>query len=321
MPYVSIIVPVYNVLPYLCRCVSSLTGQSFDNIELILVDDGSTDGSGELCDILARDDPRIRVIHKQNGGLSDARNCGLDAARGDYITFVDSDDFVTSDYVRYLLSLFGYSPKSNVAACAHFVVRDKKCKVSTRFSGRTVLCRRDVYRHLLYHDIVDVCAWAKLYRKSVFDSLRFPVGRLYEDTYLFSDVMSRTESIVFGGRPQYFYIMREGSIVNGGFCDTRLEYLDATERLVGNIMSDPSLERGCIRRLSHARLSVFRYMENCGDEYLAFRRRLRRQILATAPSVLFDKNTPSRHRIALLLITLGTSPFYYGWRIYERVRG
>lgn len=319
MPYISIIVPVYNVEKWLERCILSLVSQSYDNIEIILVDDGSTDNSGSICDKYAALDARIRVIHKQNSGLSGAKNAGLDAAEGDFITFVDSDDFVTTDYVKYLLSLFDICPESNVCACAHFIVKDGACRVSTDYADKCVLPRKEVYKYLLYHDRVDVCSWAKLYRRQVFDSLRFPVGKLYEDTYLFCDVMSKSRFMVFGGRAQYFYIKRVGSIVSGGFNKSRLDYLDATEHLVNGI-TYPDLHRGCVRRLSHARLSVLRYMENCKREYLPYRKRLKRQILDTAPCVLFDKNTPKRDKAAICLLFFGTAVFFRGWRTYERLR-
>ncbi len=320
MSKVSIIVPVYNVEQYLDRCVQSLVNQTYTDIEIILVDDGSPDSCPKMCDDWAGKDTRIRVIHKQNGGLSDARNAGIDVATGEYLTFIDSDDYVKDTYTEYLMSLFSHSETAKVTACNHYIIRGEKQTKNAEFEGVAVFDRKTAFENVLYHDRVDVSACMKIYHRSVFETLRYPVGRQYEDTYVFGDVLNMTEEFVYGGTPQYYYFQREESIVNGGFSQYRLEYIDAVERLVDAAKKYPDLTDGCIRRLSHARLSVFRYMENCDKQYFDLRKKLRRQILVTSKQVCSDPRTPKRDKVALLLLKLGIKSFFIAWRIYGRIR-
>ncbi len=320
MSKVSIIVPIYNVEQYLERCVQSLVNQTYNDIEIILVDDGSPDSCPKMCDDFAAGDPRIKAVHKQNGGLSDARNAGIDAASGEYLTFIDPDDEVTTTYVEYLMSLFSHSDTAKVTACNHYVVRNGKETVDSEFTGVAVYDRKTAFEKVLYHENVDVSACMKIYHRSVFDTLRFPKGKNYEDTYIFGDVLNKTETFVYGGEPQYYYIQRDDSIVNGAFSEKRLQFIDSVERLVDFAKQYPELSGACIRRLSHARLSVFRYMENCDKKYFDLRKKLRREILATAKIVSADPRTPKRDKLALMLLRLGIKPFFIAWRIYGRIR-
>ena len=320
MSKVSIIVPVYKVEQYLDRCVKSLINQTYTDIEIILVDDGSPDACPKMCDDWAKKDARIRVEHKQNGGLSDARNAGIDVATGEYLTFIDSDDYVKQTYTEYLMSLFSHSKCAKVTACNHYIVRGDKQSKNAEFEGVAVFDRKTAFENVLYHDRVDVSACMKLYHRSVFETLRYPVGKQYEDTYLFGEILNMTDEFVYGGTPQYYYIQRDESIVNGAFKPYRLEYIEAAERLVDFAKAYPDLTDGCIRRLSHARLSVFRYMENCDKEYYELRKKLRRQILATSAVVLANPRTPKRDKVALLLLKLGIKPFFIAWKIYGRIR-
>ena len=319
-PLISVIVPVYKVEQYLDRCVESVLSQDFNDFELILVDDGSPDRCGELCDGWARKDGRIRVIHKQNGGLSSARNCGLDHAEGAYVSFIDSDDWVKKDYLSYLLSLF--EDGCSVTACNHTVIRNGKGKNNSDAErGKVVLTRRQAFEEVLFHGCIDVSGWGKLYKKEVFDGIRYPEGRLFEDTYLFGDILKRTERVVFGSVPCYLYEMHGGSIVNKRFTEKNLQYIEAAERLSALALEeDPSLRTGAVRRVSHAKLSVLRYMENCDEKYVQLRGKLREEVLKDAPQYIKDPRTPKRDRIAVGLLRLGTGPFYFGWNLYGIMR-
>lgn len=320
MPKVSIIVPIYNVEKYLDRCVESLVNQTYTDIEIILVDDGSPDACPKMCDKWAKKDARIKVVHKQNGGLSDARNAGIDAAAGEYLTFIDSDDYVKDTYTEYLMSLFSYSKSAKVTACNHYIIRDEKQIKNAEFDGVVVFDRKTAFENVLYHDRVDVSACMKIYHRSVFDTIRYPKGRRYEDTYVFGDILNTTEEFVYGGTPQYYYFQRDESIVNGEFSHHRLEFIESVERLVDACKKYPEFSDGCIRRLSHARLSVLRYMENCDEKYFELRKKLRGEILATANMVLNNPRTPKRDKAALLTLKLGIKPFFIAWRIYGKVR-
>ena len=162
-PKISVVLPIYNVKKYLETCVKAMTGQTYQNLEIILVDDGSPDGCPALCDELAKTDKRIRVLHKENGGLSDARNAGTQIATGEYITFVDSDDVVTETYVEYLYSLvekYG----CDMSLCTHTVVFEDGKKIPYGDGTDEMLDAKECLRRMLYHDVIDTSAWAKLYR-------------------------------------------------------------------------------------------------------------------------------------------------------------
>lgn len=217
---ISVIVPVYNVLEYLDRCISSIVCQSYENLEIILVDDGSTDGSGDICDSWGRRDPRIKVIHKVNGGLSDARNAGIDVASGEYISFIDSDDFVLKDYFQYLYDLI-VSVNADMSVCQVINVdeSDKTIHEPGLTVDKVIRGNTQCMDAFLSDASIDTTAWRKLYRKSLFSdsAIRYPVGRYHEDVFTTYKLVARCEVIIVGHRGLYAYRQRVGSIINSTF--------------------------------------------------------------------------------------------------------
>ena len=319
-PLISVIVPVYKVERYLDRCLKSILKQNLDDYELLLVDDGSPDNCGKMCEAWAERDPRIRVFHKQNGGLSSARNCGLDHAKGSYISFVDSDDWVADNYLSYLYGLF--EEGCSMTACNHTILRNGKSKRNCDImTAKRTLCRNEAYEEVLFHGCLDVSGWGKLYKKEIFDDLRYPEGRLFEDTYLFGDILNRTKTVVFGNQSCYYYEMHEESIVNRAFSKRNLQYIEAAKRLGRLAVEEtPDCKTGAVRRVNHARLSVLRYMEKCDRKYLPFRNKLRKQVLKEAPLYIRDPRTPRRDKIAVSLLRMGMGSFYFGWNLYGKLR-
>lgn len=322
MPLISVIVPVYKVEPYLRRCIDSVLAQDWKDFELILVDDGSPDRCGIICDEYAERDSRIRVIHKQNGGLSDARNAGIDAARGDCLSFVDSDDYIAPAYLSYLYALLKSAENCKVSQANHYIVREGKTALNSPGNGTVILTQGQAFEAVLYHDRVDVSAWGKLYERSVFDVLRFPVGKLYEDTFLFGSILLQTPVYVYGGEAQYYYVRRKDSIVGKAFSKNNLDYIEAVNELTKiAIQVYPGLKKACDRRRVHASLSVLRYMEHCPQAYRTARDQLRNEALKLAPEVCALPGTPKRDKIALFLLKSGYFPFYQGWKLYTQFRG
>ena len=173
LPLISVIIPVFNVEDYLEACVNSVISQSYENLEIILVDDGSTDRSAKLCNSLAVKDLRIKTLHKPNGGLSSARNYGIDSATGDYITFVDSDDTITPDAISTLYSLV--NQHNTLISMATF---NNRCRSRNRI---IILPGIDAASRMLYQNDMDSSAWNKLYHSSLFQKHRFTEGIYYED--------------------------------------------------------------------------------------------------------------------------------------------
>lgn len=314
--------PVYNTVQYLSSCIRSLIGQSYQNIELILVDDGSTDGSGELCEEWAHTDHRITVYHQRNGGLSCARNSGLDRMNGEYVSFVDSDDYVSKDYISYLYSLFAQSESCTITACNHYIVRNRH--IQRNWNGENGCCvftRREAMEEALYHGCIDVSAWAKMYKREVFSTLRFPVGRIFEDTWLFGDLMQTTETVVYGNQCCYFYVCRNQSLAHGDFSPVKLQYIESAQKLADDAVKiSKDLSRAGIRRVNHARMSVLRNMENSGKEFKEKREELRRSVLQDAKQYLNDSRIPRRDKAGILLLRLSLKAYYKGWNAYDRYR-
>ena len=217
---VSIIVPVYNVERYLSFCMESLLSQTYDNIEIILVDDGATDSSPDLCDRYAAEDKRVLVVHKPNGGLSSARNAGLDVAKGAYIAFVDSDDYVDPRFIEVLHNAIA-SSDADMSVCAIGVVDESHRNLATFELEPGVMSQEDFWGRYFVKGSsavpeganAAVVAWNKLYSRSIFSTLRYAEKRLYEDEYILCDVVSRCERIVATPDVLYFYLQRTGSIM------------------------------------------------------------------------------------------------------------
>ena len=213
---ISVIVPVYNVAPYLDRCVKSIVDQTYKNLEIILVDDGSTDASGEMCDIWAERDNRIKVIHKLNGGPSEARNAGIDLSTGDYLGFADSDDWLDTVMLEALYTAIRNNQGVNMAVCGFAKVFGDKIK-EKQCSGRVYTLTRDEAIHdVLYRclPISSASSCNKLYARRLWDTMRFPVGMYYEDAYVRSRMYVQCEKIAVVDQNLYFYYQREDSTMH-----------------------------------------------------------------------------------------------------------
>lgn len=215
---ISVIVPVYNVEKYLEGCINSLVSQTYKNLEIILVDDGSTDESGLICDKFAKNDCRIKVIHKENGGVSSARNTGIDVASGDYIGFVDSDDYIAEDMYEYLLEL---SLKHNVS-----IVQCGRIYTNKVYSGRIspkqeeeklrFVDKETALHELLCAKSVRSSLWSKLYKKELFEAVRLDTSLVNgEDGIANYQLISQTDKILVSNKPCYYYYSRENSCTKG----------------------------------------------------------------------------------------------------------
>ena len=225
MPLISVIVPVYKVEKYLCQCIDSILSQTFSDFELFLVDDGSPDNCGKICDEYAKKDSRIIVIHKANGGLSDARNVAIDVAKGDFLTFIDSDDYVSENHLESLYTALK-DTDSDMAVANITSFSDEK--IDEEFykpvESRKVLSGKEVFS-----TIYQPCAQAKLYKQSLFDGIRYPVGRLYEDTFIYHDILARVNSLVLTGINTYYYLVRRDSIMHQEYKLAFTDIIDSIE--------------------------------------------------------------------------------------------
>jgi len=234
MNLVSIIVPVYNVENYLARCIDSILKQSYNNLQIILVDDGSIDKSAVICDKYADRDSRILVIHKTNGGVSEARNIGIDNAKGDYICFIDSDDFVCETYVEDLLSV-ALKYNADISMCLFEKGNKDRFNDFTKENqvNIMVLTNLDALEKL-YDKVLNVnmvVLWNKLYSTKLFDNIRFPVGKLHEDEFIIPKLLLRSNKIIIN-KYNYYYFQSPNSIMRSDFKISRLDAIEAYEERI-----------------------------------------------------------------------------------------
>lgn len=226
-PLISVIVPVYNVEKYLRKCVDSILSQTYQNIEIILVDDGSKDNCSVICDEFAAKDARVRVIHKENGGLSDARNTGIDAAAGEYFGFVDGDDYINPEMYEKLYNAV-HSAGADLSICGYDLVDENGDLIrSAGQSDISVVTREEAFEILSRRCTVSyITAVNKLYKSTVLKSMRFPAGKLHEDEFAIHHVFGMCERVAIIPDRLYDYVQREGSIT-ADFNPKRLDSIDA----------------------------------------------------------------------------------------------
>lgn len=227
---ISVIVPVYRVEKYLPACIDSILNQTFTDFELILVDDGSPDRCPEICDETAKRDARVRAIHQANQGLSAARNAGIEAAHGAWLSFVDSDDFLAPDFLETLHDA-EVRAGADCALCGVQLTDEAGQKIGQLLSvadgvrtGRSILetlCRASEIPYLV--------AWNKLYRRDVFQTLRYPVGMQNEDTYLAAELFDTVQTVICVSKPMYFYRQRADSIMHTAVTTRNLDRMWAFE--------------------------------------------------------------------------------------------
>lgn len=224
---ISVIVPIYKVEPYLRKCVDSILNQTYQNLEIILVDDGSPDNCGLICDEYAQKDSRIRVIHKPNGGLSDARNAGMEVMSGNYVAFVDSDDWIEPEmYETLLTQLKKYNADMSFGGVTDDLERDGAVtSVKTSQYGDTPFAEDKLAAMKRYFH-GSWAAWDKLYRASLFDGIRYPVGEINEDEAIVLHLLDRCERVCYTNQVFYHYMKREnsGSITTADFSLKKLAW-------------------------------------------------------------------------------------------------
>lgn len=224
---ISVIVPIYNVRDYLRKCVFSIIEQTYQNLEIILVDDGSTDGSGIIADDLGKQDKRIKVYHKKNGGLSDARNYGIDRASGNFFAFVDSDDYLEREMYETLYNDLIIN-NCDISICGRNIVyEDGKITNNVNKNKRKIMNRKEALIELNSYKYFDMSACDKLFKKNVFKNIRFPYGKKCEDYYTMYKLISNSRFVCYNSKPLYNYYQRSNSISRNTKFDN--SYIRASE--------------------------------------------------------------------------------------------
>ena len=229
-PLISVIVPVFKVEQYLDRCVESIVNQTYKNLEIILVDDGSPDNCPQMCDAWAEKDNRIKVIHKPNGGLSDARNAGMAVAVGELMGFVDSDDYISEDMYQCLYEDM-VKADSDISACGvEMVWADNGNVQSLTPKGNRVLNNDEAMRATLEETFIKQPVWYKLYKTELIKDISFPVGKCHEDVFWTYKAIAKANKVSTFGKTCYFYVQRGGSIMGDSYSVKRLDGIEAAEQ-------------------------------------------------------------------------------------------
>lgn len=227
---ISVIVPIYKVERYLDKCINSIINQTYKNLEIILVDDGSPDKCSQMCDEWATKDSRIIVIHKDNGGLSDARNVGLDIASGEYISFVDSDDYIHPEMISILYDVI-VKTEANIVQCDFRKVKDNEY-VDANINSYEIFTfnTEQALESLIKETPLKQVVWNKLYKKEIFNELRFEVGKVNEDDFFTYQAFAISNKVSYINKELYYYLLRESSIMGQQFNIKRLDGLEARFR-------------------------------------------------------------------------------------------
>lgn len=308
---ISVIVPIYQVEQYLEKCIESILSQTYENLEIILVDDGSKDNCPAICDKYQEKDNRIKVIHKENGGLSSARNAGLDIATGELVTFVDSDDFIERDM---LLVLFENMEKnqSDISVCFWKEVFEQNIEKKepvqpepNRQYKIECLDKIQAMEKMLYQRGTDSCAWGKLFKIGLFEEIRFPVSKIYEDIAVMYYVFHKAEKVVFTDYPGYGYLQRNTSIMKETFSENKMSLIEFVEENESFLKeSYPMLTNAAISRTVRANFHI--YLQIPSDKkYSYFRKQIEENIKSRRKIVMKDKNAAKGTKGALLITYFG----------------
>lgn len=311
---VTVIIPIYKVENVLKRCIDSVLGQIYQNMEVILVNDGSPDDCGVICDEYASKDSRIRVIHKDNGGLSDARNAAIDIMRGEYVTFVDSDDYINNYYISHLVEAIQKDDSDMACSWFESVFEGEKPK-SRPVAAIIDYSLNDRYGYLnkmLYQQVAESSAWGKLYKKDIFQNVRYPKGRLYEDIAVIHKVIEQCEKICVIGNVDYYYWQRKNSIMYQPFSEWQMDAVYFLNDL-GSYINDnyPGLHKAfCCRHLSMSSNIICRIDDQ--DRYKSQVDFLWDGIKKDRMFVLMDREGRRKARIAACIS-------FFGYKFYRFV--
>lgn len=310
-PLISIIVPVYNVEPYLDKCVESILRQTYQNIEVILINDGSTDKSGEIVLKYENEDSRIKAIHQDNRGLSAARNIGIKASAGEYVSFIDSDDYVTDDYIQKLYEAIVTGDSDLSSASFYNVYGEKAIPSGTRqkrvVSGGVVA--KEFLTSVLGND--NRAAWGKLFKREMLidNNLSFPLGKRHEDLAFLFESFCLSEKISFVGEPLYYYVHRESSITTskGSGPDYDYDMVELADTIPGIAKRFNFVDRNDVNRfLLEKRLSYVYTRVRKGSELTRFHDI--RDWLEQNREMIAADHIPRKDKIMVSVISLGRVP-------------
>lgn len=316
---ISIVVPIYNVEKYLKKCIDSILVQTYKNIEIILVDDGSPDNCGAICEEYGKKDSRIKIIHKENGGLSDARNVGIEVAIGKYITFIDSDDYVDENYIAYLYQILK-KYKTRISIISNYIITSngKIIDLGLNYKEESI-DKIEALKRMLNEEGYTVSAWSKLYDIELFKNVKFPKGKLCEDNGTTYKLIEQVENVAFGNKSKYYYLKRDGSIMLSTFNEKKLDMIYLTDEMCDFLEKKyPELEKVTKRRKIYARFNILRQMINTNNDVIE--NEIISYIMKNKIEIILNREYSKRDKFALICLLFGKKFFFKMWNLYKKIK-
>ena len=319
-PLISVIVPIYKVEEYLPRCLESIIAQTYKNMEVILVDDGSPDSCGDICESYSSKYPFIKVIHQENQGVSAARNNAVPVSTGEYITFIDPDDFVTSDYLRYLIDLI--KEYNTQIAVGGFVYQyeNKPISESSAEAERGFYNTAQALSKMNYGQGFGAVAWGKLYERKLIEDNPFPVGKKYEDLATLYKIIGQSSGIAFGGKKIYYWVQREGSFMHSTFDERQFDGIEAAEaQLKYTEEKYPDALPSAKYRYTAKAVELAGICVITGSDK-AYYKKLQRCMLIYSNEVLADPNAKKTMKLRIRAMKLGYLPAKIAFTLHEKAK-
>ena len=315
---ISVVVPAYNVEKYVTKCINSLATQSFHDTEIILVDDGSTDSTSSICDELASQYNQVFTYHKENGGLSDARNYGISKANGEFITFVDSDDYVSHSYLEELMDMMTDDVQITMVNIQR--VYEDKQPSNNATNKIEKITAKDAISRMLLRQGYSHSEGGKLYRKQLWNELRFPVGRLYEDYLTTYRVFSEADEVRVKDNQSYYYLEREGSIMHYDVSPRTLSLLEVSDEVTNFVIGKyPELRIPAIDLQMASYLKTLQNILNYDSHsYTDVQNRIIKFVSQHAWELIRSKQTPNNDKVKIASLLLGKKFFL---TIYNKFGG
>lgn len=320
---ISVLMPVYNVEKYLRQCLDSILAQSYSDYEVVLVNDGSTDQSGAICDAYAAQHDCIRVIHQKNAGVAQARNTLLAAARGEYITFVDSDDAIEPTYLEVLMRDL-QETGADISICTWSEFSDEGVRTELTWDGKEqgfqLWTTQQAVTRLFYQKTIDNNPWGKLYTRAVLQDVVFPAGKVYEDLAVIYQIFLKAKRICYRPEALYLYRCNTRGISQSVFSPRRMDLIDVAERVYSDVEKRfPDYLQAARARVLRAFIHVYLQIPDCA-EFKAYQNRVFTGIRKHCRAVACDSNAKRGTRLAALIACIhpGLLRKLHRWKIYAK---
>lgn len=320
-PLVSVIVPVYRVEEYLESCVQSLLVQTYSNYEILLIDDGSPDNCGNICEEYARKNKKVKCFHKENGGLSDARNFGVKMAKGKYILFVDSDDYVSRDYISHLVYVKNKFKTDISIGASSAVYMDAPYNREIKIVEKK-LTSEEALNEIFYAKLFGVSAWCKLFPKSIVEKYPFPVGRIHEDLAVVPRIIGNSKNVAYSSQIIYYYRMRKNSITHSKVDNSHINDIFLSMKETEEYISEnyPSVILAMHSRCARNTCDLMNNFLGCTPHDIWAYKELKKKLYPHYKIMLKNPNVILRLKLRATAMMLGYFPTVILWKLTDFIR-